>query len=122
MSEEEYQPSAPAAHSITCPSQLVLTGGPYTVECTIDYESNGFSITTVLFTGYDSSGSEWFSTQAGWSDRPTDTTLVASTTQTNAPRLGELTIAATLINIANDVGLEETRSNSVSTTVMVVAP
>jgi hypothetical protein len=123
MSEdEEYQPTAPAAHSITCPSQLVLTGGPYTLECTIEYESNGFSISDISVNGYDSRGSSWVSMHTHQTTGSTSETLVVKITSSTSPALGELTIAAVLINYSNDVYLKPSYSNSVSTTVAVVAP
>ena len=118
MSKEDR----PTAHSISCPSQLVLTGGPYAVNCTIEYEPNGYVINMVLLDARDSSGSDWISSNVIPTHDSEHQTLVVTSTQTTAPGLGELTIAATLLNYSNDVSPMETRSNSVSTTMMVVAP
>ena len=120
--EDEYQPTAPAAHSITCPSQLALTGGTYTLKCTIEYESNGFSIADISINGYDSKGSSWVSMHTHQTTGSTANTLMVNISSSTSPALGELTIAAILINYSNDVYLKPTYSNSVSTTVAVVAP
>jgi hypothetical protein len=117
LPDEEGEP--PHADRIACPSQLALTGGPYMVQCTVDFTSPDHNVDEVNYKAVDSGGATW----AEKRQVPTglvnahEGSVVFTISETTQPALGALTITASLFEI--DQGQQ---SNDIIATVMVVSP
>jgi hypothetical protein len=116
LPDEEGEP--PHADRMTCPTQLAITGGPYMVQCTVDFTSPDHVPHDTNYKAVDSSGATWAQKQepTGLVDTH-EGSVVFTISQTTAPALGALTITASLFEIDQGLG-----SNEVTATVMVVAP
>src|SRR6478735_5105403 len=96
--DEEGEP--PHADRMTCPTQLAVTGGPYMVQCTVDFTSPDHVPHDVNYKAVDSGGATWAQKQepTGLTDQH-EGSIAFTISQTTAPALGALAITASLFEV-----------------------